>query len=83
MKDLSVLGKIYLGGSLGRETRTGLSRLKGGRCCGSKVCCFFTTFGTDFFWSMPGNDICMATFPSTVVKEKSLFGAVGPRGFSF
>jgi hypothetical protein len=83
MKDLSVLGNMYRGASSGMEILTGLSRLKGGRCCGRRVCCLLTTLETNFLCSIPGSETCTVTFPRTVTKEKDLFGPLGAGGLSF
>jgi len=80
MKDRSTLGKIYLGWSSGMETLTGLSRLKGGRCCGSSVCCFFAIVLTAILFGMPGKYTLTGTLPTTVEVENDRFGGVGARG---
>lgn len=62
---------------------TGLSRLRGGLCCGSRVCCLLTTLDTNFLCSIPGSETCTVTFPRTVTKEKDRFGAPGAGDLSF
>lgn len=57
------------------EMRTGLSRRSGGRCVGSKVCCFLTSPGTARRSAMPGSETLTVTLPSTVENENSLLGA--------
>ena len=74
MNDLSTLGKMYRGWSLGKEILTGLSRLRGGRCCGRRVCCFFAMFFTEIFLGMPGRYTLTGTLPTTVDVEKDRFG---------
>jgi hypothetical protein len=44
MNDRSVVGNIYRGGAGGSEMRTGLSRRRGGRWFGRRVCCLMGTF---------------------------------------
>jgi hypothetical protein len=80
MKDRSTLGKIYLAWSSGREILTGLSRLKGGRCCGSSVCCFLAMVLTAILFGMPGKYTLTGTLPTTVEVENDRFGGVGARG---
>ena len=79
IKDLSMLGKIYLGWSSGMEILTGLSRLKGGRCCGRRVCCFFAMFLTAILFGIPGRYTLTSTLPTTVEVENDRFGG-GARG---
>lgn len=54
--------------------RTGLSRRKGGRCCGSRV---YSLFGTAENWTglaIPGRETTTGTLPTSVVLEKDRFG---------
>lgn len=76
MKDRSVDGKMYFGGWPGREIRTGLSRRRGGRCSGKRVCCFFGTAEHTIGWAIPGRSTTAGTFPISVVLEKDRFGGV-------
>src|ERR1700722_17632847 len=62
------------------EILTGLSRLKGGRCCGSSVCCFFAMVLTAILFGMPGKYTLTGTLPTTVEVENDRFGGVGARG---
>lgn len=76
MNDRSVDGNMYFGGWPGREIRTGLSRRRGGRCSGKRVCCFFATAEHTNGWVIPGRSTTVGTFPISVVLEKDLFGGV-------
>jgi hypothetical protein len=80
IKDLSTLGKMYLGWSSGMEILTGLSRLRGGRCCGRSVCCFFAMFLTAICFGMPGKNTLTGTLPTTVDVENDRFGGVDAGG---
>jgi hypothetical protein len=80
IKDLSTLGKMYLGWSSGMEILTGLSRLSGGRCCGRSVCCFFAIFLTAICFGMPGKNTLTGTLPTTVDVENDRFGGVEAGG---
>lgn len=76
MNDRSGAGRMYLGGAPGNETRTGLSRLKGGRCWGNRVCWRFGTAANGIAASIPGKKTRTGTFPITNVVEKERFGGV-------
>ena len=76
MKERSLLGKTYRAIWSGRDTRTGLSRRKGGRCCGRRVCSFLGTLGTATRFAMPGKLIVTDTLPSSTEVENERFGGI-------
>lgn len=77
MNDRSTDGKIYLGGFEGRDTRTGLSRRRGGRCCGKRVCCFTGTPVNIIGSFMLGRKTRIWTLETCVVLENDRLSGAG------
>jgi hypothetical protein len=74
MNERSTDGKMYLGGRLGREIRTGLSRLRGGLWYGSLVYRCTGTSEKAMGLSMPGKSTRTCAFPRNCVVEKDRTG---------
>jgi len=83
MNERSVVGKMYRGGAGGNDIRTGLSRRRGGRWFGRRVCCFMGTFWKCIGFFMLGkNTRTMALWVCTVVEKLRACGDfwAGPGG---
>jgi hypothetical protein len=74
MKERSTDGNMYLGGRLGREIRTGLSRLSGGLWYGSLVYRCTGTSAKAMGLFMPGKSTRTCIFPRSWVVEKERIG---------
>jgi len=77
MKERSTDGKMYLGGRLGRDIRTGLSRLRGGLWYGSLVYRCTDTSEKVMGLFMPGKSTRTCVFPRSCVVEKERTGGGG------
>lgn len=65
---------MYRGGLPGNDILTGLSRRRGGRCSGSRVCCFLGTAEYGIAFVIPGRKTITETLPTSTVLEKERLG---------